>query len=1078
MKWNKILGFLICVSLFTLSLNYSYATEKEGSKSKKSTVLEKTAAVDPAVSCISINNISMYVKNTGDHPLSIASSWNGAIPKGNDLGAIYKQGILWGGLVSDGGSQLVRVGGSDYNNGNAALTRLFRVRRDVRPQGRDDYNDFKDTDLKDDAANFNTIPTKDVTDGQMAEIRTQYEKDWTEWATSGGPYEDVNKNGQYDPLIDIPGIPGADQTLVINYSDANAASLYRSNPIGLNVQEVFWAYAASNPLGNIIFLKVRIIYTGTPTSSPDSKIDSMFVAQFSDPDNGQYTDDYAGCYSDLDLGYVYNSSTVDALYGAKGYAPPAVGYDFLQGAAYKTGNLNDSAIVNLKWRKGYKYFTEKPMSAFIYYAAGGTWEDASTASYTGTLQEYNYLRGYQPRPNYPASPLFPRPPEFGGDVGGVGTFLLDGDPITKTGWLDGEVDGPGDRRLLCVNGPFSMKLQDTVEVVLSLIAGLGSTNISSVAVLKYNDIFAQYAYDNLFDLPSFPAPSVDIAELDEMLVINWGTDVNKFSAIENGDFKGYKFEGYNVYQLPTPNADLSKAKKIATYDLVNEVTTILDNQFDQNSGMVLQLPAQIGKNSGIQRSLIVTEDAVRSKPLANGQEYYFAVTAYGYNPDPNVPYQALESVASVRTVTPQSPKPGVTLANVGDPVAVTKTGGTSDGSVTVSVINPLKVNGASYKIKFINNDDGELTWSLLRRDTTILANQTDYAGTAVYIDGMYVGVSGPEYLGVSFTSTGTRWLSGNAANGGELMFGSAFLGKNFWGETTVAPADLRSVHVDAFKVASYTDSDGNGKYTVGEKYVVDPAKGQLANMYNTWGPGKWKSTSLVPFKFYAIEPDGSQRQLSVIVRDRDINGQWDPDDGATAPYNYIFVLNTTYDPTGNDWNPTAGGRDFMDEINQNGGPVLWTFWWTPRGTSEPFSSDFTMDFVAPKVLTTDDAFTFTAPQVGYNTELAKADIEKINVFPNPYYGYQDRETSRSGKYITFNHLPQKAIVRIIDLAGNIIRVINKDDASQFITWNLRNQNNYPVASGVYIVYIDMPDLGKTKILKSAIIQEEQILPVF
>jgi hypothetical protein len=31
----------------------------------------------------------------------------------------------------------------------------------------------------------------------------------------------------------------------------------------------------------------------------------------------------------------------------------------------------------------------------------------------------------------------------------------------------------------------------------------------------------------------------------------------------------------------------------------------------------------------------------------------------------------------------------------------------------------------------------------------------------------------------------------------------------------------------------------------------------------------------------------------------------------------------------------------------------------------------------------------------------------------------------------------------------------------------------PVASGLYIVYIDMPAIGATKILKAAIIQEQQ-----
>ncbi|MDP7238859.1 MAG: hypothetical protein QGI34_19220, partial [Candidatus Latescibacteria bacterium] len=49
----------------------------------------------------------------------------------------------------------------------------------------------------------------------------------------------------------------------------------------------------------------------------------------------------------------------------------------------------------------------------------------------------------------------------------------------------------------------------TQDVVVGLIGGLGGDNLSSVTVLKYNDIFAQFAYDNNFSLPSPPpAPKV------------------------------------------------------------------------------------------------------------------------------------------------------------------------------------------------------------------------------------------------------------------------------------------------------------------------------------------------------------------------------------------------------------------------------------------------------------------------------------------------------------------------------------------------------------------------------------------
>ena len=132
-----------------------------------------------------------------------------------------------------------------------------------------------------------------------------------------------------------------------------------------------------------------------------------------------------------------------------------------------------------------------------------------------------------------------------------------------------------------------------------------------------------------------------------------------------------------------------------------------------------------------------------------------------------------------------------------------------------------------------------------------------------------------------------------------------------------------------------------------------------------------------------------------------------------------------------------------------------------------------------RVNTIEDSFTFSVPDVTTSQSLAQNDVKNINVFPNPYYGYQYRETSRDQHYVTFSHLPSNAVIRIFDLSGVLVRTITHLPSSgQFDRWDLQNDQNYPVASGVYVVYIDMPDLGATKILKLAVIQEKQILRVY
>jgi hypothetical protein len=135
--------------------------------------------------------------------------------------------------------------------------------------------------------------------------------------------------------------------------------------------------------------------------------------------------------------------------------------------------------------------------------------------------------------------------------------------------------------------------------------------------------------------------------------------------------------------------------------------------------------------------------------------------------------------------------------------------------------------------------------------------------------------------------------------------------------------------------------------------------------------------------------------------------------------------------------------------------------------------------LSTKPNSTADAFAVTAPENTYNSDLAKSDAEKINVFPNPYYGYQYRETAPDEHYVTFSHLPDNAVIRIFDLSGVLVRTINHNPVNgQFERWYLQNDNNYPVASGIYVAYIDMPGLGTTKILKLAVIQEQQMLKVY
>ena len=80
--------------------------------------------------------------------------------------------------------------------------------------------------------------------------------------------------------------------------------------------------------------------------------------------------------------------------------------------------------------------------------------------------------------------------------------------------------------------------------------------------------------------------------------------------------------------------------------------------------------------------------------------------------------------------------------------------------------------------------------------------------------------------------------------------------------------------------------------------------------------------------------------------------------------------------------------------------------------------------------------------------------------------------------VTFSHLPVKAKIRIFNLAGQMVRTLDKDNNSQFYKWDLMNDNNSLIASGIYIAFIEMQEIGETKILKFAILQGETVIGKF
>ena len=125
---------------------------------------------------------------------------------------------------------------------------------------------------------------------------------------------------------------------------------------------------------------------------------------------------------------------------------------------------------------------------------------------------------------------------------------------------------------------------------------------------------AMSAYDKDFSLPSAPtSPVVQGMEMDGMIGLDWGFDETAVENTETLTSENFEFEGYVVYQLPSASSPLSEAVKVATYDRINLITTILDPAIDPNTGLVLEAAKQTGGDFGIQRSFEKSDQRIPKK---------------------------------------------------------------------------------------------------------------------------------------------------------------------------------------------------------------------------------------------------------------------------------------------------------------------------------------------------------------------------------------------------------------------------------------------------------------------------------
>ncbi|PCJ78825.1 MAG: hypothetical protein COA57_15955 [Flavobacteriales bacterium] len=236
--------------------------------------------------------------------------------------------------------------------------------------------------------------------------------------------------------------------------------------------------------------------------------------------------------------------------------------------------------------------------------------------------------------------------------------------------------------------------------------------------------------------------------------------------------------------------------------------------------------------------------------------------------------------------------------------------------------------------------------------------------------------------------------------------------------------------------------------------VLDAANGSAANTRNVWRATSWCGLPLLEAEHTLLETDvtiqlrmakpyeGYGTATFYSVGDNVTDAGWYFVDKGPIGYkgevyergDYLYIdANTTF----TDSTATATTRDLVDNIvsTLNAGRPMYAF------------NSYDLATIIGSQSTANDA------------------LDLINVVPNPYYAYSSYETDKLDNRIKITNLPDRCDITIYTTSGVVVRRFSKADPTiTSLDWDLKNQANIPISSGIYIIHVEVPDVGE-KIFK-------------
>ncbi|MDZ7262630.1 MAG: hypothetical protein ONB05_11065 [candidate division KSB1 bacterium] len=549
--------------------------------------------------------------------------------------------------------------------------------------------------------------------------------------------------------------------------------------------------------------------------------------------------------------------------------------------------------------------------------------------------------------------------------------------------------------------------------------------------LLRNKGYFEEAYSQNYNFAKAPyVPTVRAVAGDKKVTLFW----DDFAEASVDPISGKDFEGYKIYRstdpgwndaTPITNAygDVIFREPLAQFDL--------DNDYAGFAAVPTQgVHFYLGKNTGLRHYFVDTT-------VVNGHTYYYAVTSYdhgdpvrGIDPSECTKFVAvqtsgeIEKGSNVVVVRPEAPAAGYIPANFKDSKIISGPNNTANGTVHYSIFDPTSIrDNHTYQITFkgtLSKNKLDSTKSFTLVDLT--TNETVLADCP--LEGGVEGLPIVHGFQLSFSD-----------NPAELSLNSDSSGWNHPG-------------IPGFIFRRYTPVPSTSpiKLIVGDFQIIFSDVGVDTSKRYVRGTEEMPP---IPVNFTIINTS-TNKKVAFAFRERDV----------TPGQEGKFTFNVR----------TRRSDEIIFLANPDSLIASWQVLMTmgaAADTNMPKPGDV-LTLKLNKPFLSHDTFEFTTVAAKIDQELAKSDMEKIRVVPNPYIVTNSWEphnpytTGRGDRELHFIHLPAKCTIRIFNVKGQLVKSIEHDAPIDNGTevWNMLSKDNLEISYGIYIYHVEAEGIGK------------------